>query len=113
MRSKECKETERKLRNKEEELSVFQTKSLHHQQEIDAAQKKLERDFKEFRESTWEGALNGLKEKLRHVASKQTEYSKIFAEEEGSLKETLEMQKEYIENLRAGKNLCVLINYFG
>ena len=102
MLSKECKEIERKLINKEAELSVFQKKSLHHQQEIDAAQKKLERDIKEFTESTWEVALNGLKERLGQVTSKLAVYGKILEEEEGTMKETLEIQKEYIENLRAG-----------
>ena len=101
-RSKECKETERKLRKKEEELSEFQMTSMHHKQEIDAAQKKLDRDFKKFKESTLEGALTGLREKLGHVTSKQAEYGKSLDAERGKLMETLEIQKEFIENLRAG-----------
>ncbi len=105
--SQRGKETQRNLQKKEAELSVIQVKSTRHQQEIQADQKNWENEFKDFTENTFEMALIGLKEKIERVASKRGLTGKIIDEERGKLNETLEIQKEYIENLRAGREfLC-------
>ena len=101
-RSKELTETERKLRKKGEELSEIRANSFHQQKEIHGTRKKLNKEFKEFKESTYEGAVNVLKEKLDHVASTERLVGKLFEEERDKMNETFAIQKEYIENLKRG-----------
>ena len=95
-------ELQTKLLNKKVELTVFQNNSLKPQQEVEEAQKNLDTAFKEYKAKTFQLDLNGLNEKIRQLVSKQALYRKILEEEEVISNEILEIQKEYLENLRAG-----------